>query len=262
MSDTLRTFARKFLPPVIRKPLGKAHGKFREFFLLPAEGLIFDLGGGRFKANGCVFIIPKNTTRLAFRSCFFDNSYEIDERRMAQKFVQADDAVLELGACLGIVSCVTNRILREPTRHVAVEANPYCLPSLHKNRDLNKCEFLIENCAISNQRDVVFYLHPKYIVGGTAQVKSTMPVRVPGRSLEELYQRYGPFSVLIMDIEGGELETLKSSGALLANFRLIIFELHEWVIGVEGAQHCREILRRAGFQMAERSYITEAWLRL
>ncbi len=179
-----------------------------------------------------------------------------------QKFVRAEDAVLELGACLGIVSCITNKILHRRARHLAVEANPYCLPGLYRNRNLNRCEFLVEHCAVSNQQEVTFFLHPKYLVGGSAQMKSTLPVRVPGRSLNELDHRYGPFSVLIMDIEGGELETLKSSAALLANFRLIIIELHEWVIGAKGVAQCRETLERAGFQMAESSYITEVWLRL
>jgi FkbM family methyltransferase len=261
MSNSLGIIARKFLPAAIRKPLGNTYGKFREYLLLPFEGLIFDLGGGRFKANGCIFIIPKNVTRLSFRSCFLDNSYEIDERTLVQKFVQGEDSVLELGACLGIVSCITNRILHNPVRHVVVEANPRCLPALQCNRDLNACSFRLEHCAVSNEQEVTFYLHPKYIVGGTAQVKSTVPVRVPGKSLPELYNQHGPFSVLIMDIEGAELETLKVSAALLKDFRLIIIELHEWIIGAKGVAECREILAGAGFKMAGSSYITEAWSR-
>jgi FkbM family methyltransferase len=261
MSDSLRILARKLLPTVIRKPLGCAYGKFREYILLPIKGLIFDLKGGRFKANGCIFIIPRDATRLSFRSCFLDNTYEIDERNLVQKFIRAEDSVLELGACLGIVSCITNKILRNPARHVVVEANPKCLPGLQCNRDLNKCSFLIEHCAVSNERTVTFYLNPKYIVGGTAQIKSTIPVQVPGKTLSGLYEQHGPFSVLIMDIEGAELETLKASGALLQNFRLIIIELHEWVIGAEGLFECREILKQAGFRKVEGSYITEVWSR-
>src|SRR5689334_17446832 len=111
MENALRTFARKVLPPAVRKPLGSAFGKFQEYFYLPLLGLIFDLRGGRFKANGCVFVIPKDITRRAFRSCFLTNAYEIDERNLVQKFVRADDSVLELGACLGVVSCITNKIL-------------------------------------------------------------------------------------------------------------------------------------------------------
>jgi hypothetical protein len=64
-----------------------------------------------------------------------------------------------------------------------------------------------------------------------------------------------------MDIEGSELEILESSAEVLQNFRLMIVELHEWVIGGNGIARCHEILQQSGFRMAERSYITEAWLR-
>jgi FkbM family methyltransferase len=185
----------------------------------------------------------------------------MDERYLARKFIRPEDSVLELGACLGIVSCVVNKLLRDQTRHIAVEANPFCLPALHRNRDLNQCGFLIENCAVSNQYDVTFFLDPDSITGSTTELSSAFPVRVPGKSLQELFSRYGPFSVLIMDIEGGERKILESSMDTLKQFRLIIVELHEWIIGVEGVNRCREILQRAGFEMIERSFITEAWLR-
>jgi FkbM family methyltransferase len=261
MTGTLRTFARRFLPAPIRKPLGSLFGKFQEYVILPLQGLIFDLSGGRFRAGGCVFVIPKDITRLAFRSCFLTNAYEIDERHLVQKFILPEDGVLELGACLGIVSCITNKLLRDRTRHLAVEANPYCVPPLYRNRDLNQCAFSIENCAVSNEPEVTFFQHPDFIVGGTTKSSSTLPVRVTGRSLRELYDRYGPFSALIMDVEGSELETLESSAEVLRNFRLVIIEMHDWVIGIEGVARCRKILQQSGFRMAECSYVTEAWLR-
>jgi FkbM family methyltransferase len=261
MNSAARNFARRNLPASIRKPLGSLFGKLQEYVWLPFLGLVFDLSGDRFKTDGCTFIIPRKTTSLNFRAGFMTNLYEIDERRLVQKFIRPDDSVLEMGACLGIVSCITNKLLRDPSRHIAVEANPNCLPTLHRNRSLNQCNFLIENCAVSNQREVTFYLHPIYIVCGTAQQKSKQAVRVPGRSLQELNDRYGPFSVLIMDIEGGELESLEACSETLHHFRLIVIELHDWVIGTEGVNCCRKILQDAGFNMIERSFVTEAWVR-
>jgi FkbM family methyltransferase len=261
MTNEIRSFARRFLPDSIRKPLGNLCGKFLEYVLHPFLGLVFDISGGRFKADGCVYVIPKDITRLGFRACFLTDIYEIDERRLVRKFIQPEDSVLELGACMGIVSCITNKLLRDPARHLAVEANPFCLPALHWNRDLNKCAFLVENCAVSNQRDVTFFLHPAFIVGGNAKLKSALPVCVPGRSLKELFERYGSFSVLIMDIEGSELEILESSLDTMREFRLVIIELHDWVIGAEGVNRCRKVLQQSGFKMVECSYITEVWVR-
>jgi FkbM family methyltransferase len=150
-------------------------------------------------------------------------------------------------------------LLRDNTRHVVVEGNPFCIPAIHRNREINQCRFLVENCALSDQAEVTFYLHPTYIVGGTTQRQSNRPVRVPGRSLKELDARYGPFSALIMDVEGAELDALKPAGEILKSYRLVIVELHEWAIGAENVECCREVLRHAGLQFKQRAGITEAW---
>ncbi len=112
-------------------------------------GVWFDLTGGRFRADGCEYVIPKDITSRAYRSCFLDGSYEAEERELIRTYLRPTDTVLELGACLGIVSCMTNKILADKSRHVVVEGNPFCIPSLHRNRDINKAGFLVENCRLA-----------------------------------------------------------------------------------------------------------------
>ena len=259
--NRLRQFARSFLPDAIRKPLGHFGGKFYSVVIQWFLGALFDLGGGRFRADGCEFIIPKDITSRAYRACFLKGDYESEERELIRKFVRPSDSVLELGACLGIVSCVTNKQLADNTRHVVVEGNPFCISAIHRNRRHNQCGFLVENAAVSNEREVTFYLHPVYVVGGTTQRKSELPVRVPAHSLAELDSCHGPFTVLIMDIEGAELEIFKASTEILKRYRLVIVELHEWAIGEADVERCREILTAAGFHFQQRAGITEAWQR-
>jgi len=257
----LRRLAHHWLPDVIRKPVGGAVGWFHATVIRWVLGALFDLRGGRFHADGCTFVIPKDQTSRAYRACFLNGSYEAEERELVRTFVQPADTVLELGACLGVVSCVTNKILADKTKHVVVEGNPFCLPTLHRNCELNQCGFLVENCAVSNQWDATFYLHPIYIVGGTTQRKSARPAHVPVRSLADLDERYGPFSTLILDIEGAELEIFSAAREQLNRCRLVIVELHDWAIGADGVQHCREILAAAGLQFQKRAGITEVWQR-
>jgi FkbM family methyltransferase len=256
----IRKFARKAIPDALRRPLGILSGRFRSHLLYPALGLVFDLTGARFKADGCTFAIPRNITSLELRASFLLRDYEEDERRLLQQFILPEDAVLELGACLGIISCITNSLLRNPTRHVVVEANPYCLPAIHRNRTVNKAAFLVEHCAVSNAREVVFSINPTHITGSSIGNFPGISLRLPGRSLSELVERYGPFSALIMDIEGSELEMLESSASILRRFRFIIIELHEAAIGGAGIDRCHALLKAAGFELKDRSYITEAWL--
>lgn len=259
--ENIRTITRKVLPAPIRRPLGMLIGNFQARMLAPVQGLIFDLFVRRFRADGCEFEIPKHLTSQTYRACFLGNSYEAEERKLIRKFVRPEDSVLEIGACLGIVSCVTNKLLRDQGKHVVVEGNPLCIPVIQKNREINRCGFRVENFALSNQSEVTFFLHPVFIVGGTTQRESNRPVRVSGRSLTELNSQYGPFSAVVMDVEGSELEGFEAAEELLKNIRLVIVELHEWAIGAEKVERCREILRRSGLFFKERAGITEAWQR-
>jgi FkbM family methyltransferase len=227
----------------------------------PMQGMLFDLSGGRFKADGCIFEVPRHLTTRKYRSCFWVDDYESGERALIRKFVRPTDQVLEMGACLGVVSCVTNKLLADKSRHVVVEANPNVIPFIYRNRALNNAGFLVEHCAISNKTEETFYLHPVYIVGGTSQRATEHAVRLPGRSWRDLDTRYGPFTTLIIDVEGSELDVFEASKDLLQKYRLVVAELHPWAIGEAGVQRCRDLMHEAGLRFRERVDITEAWER-
>jgi FkbM family methyltransferase len=256
-----RQFARARLPDAIRKSLGSVALWFEQTIIRWVQGALFDLRGGHFYTDGCTLKVPQDQTSRMFRASFFNGSYEASERQLVHSFVRSSDSVLELGACLGVVSCITNKILADKTRHVVVEGNPLLIPTLQRNRELNDCGFIIENCAASDKPKVTFFLHPLDIVGGSAQRETQHSVQVPGRSWRELDSMHGPFSVLIMDVEGSELDILEGSPELIARYRLIIVELHEWAIGKEGVECCRELLRSGGLNLVRRAEITEAWER-
>jgi FkbM family methyltransferase len=260
MVNELGKMARR-LPPAIRRPLGKIVGKLDERVLQPLQGLLFDLKGGQFQADDCIFIIPKDLTTRTFRACFWRGNYEKEERELIRRWIQPADSVLELGACLGIVSCVTNKFLRDKSRHVVIEANPFCIPTLRENKQLNRSGFKVEHCAVGAPPELTFYLHPNYIVGGNAQRVTGRPVRVPAKTLSQLELENGPFTAIVMDIEGGELEVLQQSADLLKAYRLVIIELHEFAIGIEGVETCRNILRQSGLFRVDQAGLTEAWQR-
>ena len=261
MEQLVRSFARKHLPDHVRKPLGNLAGQLRGCCVLPTLGLVFDLKGGRFYAGGCTFQIPRDVTTRSFRACFLQHEYEKHEIALIPRYVRGDDRVLELGACMGIVSCITNKLLTDKSHHVVVEANPFCLPIIHRNRQRNQCGFLIEHCAVDCASEVTFYLHPQFIVGGNSQRPTNQPVRLPAKSLRQLETERGPFTTLIIDIEGSEREVFESSLDILQKYRLVIVELHDWAIGADGVERCRQTLRNAGLSFAERAGIVEVWQR-
>lgn len=61
----------------------------------------------------CEIEVPKELTTRTYRGCFMTGDYEAEEISLIKRYLKPDDRVLELGACIGAVSCVTNKLLNE-----------------------------------------------------------------------------------------------------------------------------------------------------
>ena len=82
---------------------------------------------------------------------------ENTEQTLAQKYVLPSDAVLELGARYGSVSCVVNKILHNKRNHVVVEPDDRVWEILETNKLNNNCDFNIVKGCISNYKMAVSY---------------------------------------------------------------------------------------------------------
>ena len=102
------------------------------------------------RLDGCKFSIAKDPVPANVVDLLLLDRYEEPERKALKKFLDPELPVVELGACIGVVSCLTNRRLHKPNKHVVVEANPALLPLLEQNRDRNDCQFKIVHAAVSH----------------------------------------------------------------------------------------------------------------
>ena len=162
-----------------------------------------------------------------------NGTYEKEEIKLISEICYNNcDFVVEFGGCLGIVSVITNKLLINPQNHIVIEANPELIPILEKNRQVNNAKFQIEHCLVSNKSDGSFYTFDKVIAGSahrlssyneTNKIKHTVPIK----KVEYLPKNT---SILIIDIEGGELELCTYILPILKNIRLILVEIHEFLM--------------------------------
>jgi len=252
------------LPPAWRRLglfLRSLPGHFSGRFIRPIIGFGFDVSGGIYRIDGCQFEIPVHLTDRNFRSAFVLGEYETGERKLIRRFLRADDRVIELGGCIGVLSCLVNARLSSRTHHLVVEANSELIPLLTRHRELNQACFQIEECAVSTEREVPFVIHRLMTHGRVFAPGDARLVRVRGRSLADLHYSRGPFNALLMDVEGSELEILRSSKDLLSSYRLVIIELHREPLGAEGLEECRRILTSIGLKRAAAIQSVEAGVR-
>lgn len=168
---------------------------------------------------------------LSFCSRFLFRTDERDEVRMISKFITPNSVVLELGASLGLVSCLTNQKIGTTDTHVVVEAHPALITVLQSKKELNQSSFHIEHGIVSKSSDGTFYIH-ELVVGGSAVRKTGTRVNVPVVSMDQLETKCKTkFSILICDVEGGELQLIEEFPEFFERVETVIIEIHPFILG-------------------------------
>lgn len=178
--------------------------------------------------------------------------YEGEEIAGALHVVRQGDRVLEMGAGLGVVSAVTALNAR-PARILSFEANPALIPhirALHAANDLQDVIDLRNQVLLSapdRPETMTFFVTNSFLGSSLIDKESrkTQPVEIPTADYHKVLDEFRP-DVLLMDIEGGELDFL--AHADLRGIRAIVIEFHPAVYGKDGAQRCKDALRAQGFE--------------
>jgi len=223
-----------------------------------AAGCYFDLSGSKYRTEGLAFQIPREHSTRAMRGRFAVDTYELPERQLVRKHLPPEARVLELGGCIGVVSCLINRLLQNSRSHVVVEANPFLIPFLSGNRDLNGAAFSIEQCVVSRSHDATLVISANMDgsrIGGSG-------IAVPTRTFEYIESKYGiNFDALVMDIEGAESDFIRENREALHRMNFVLVEFHPSVVGETEVSYLRGILIDCGLQKLDQKLTTEVYRR-
>ncbi|MGH7031677.1 MAG: FkbM family methyltransferase [Stellaceae bacterium] len=230
--------------------------------LLRVGGRVFDRYVREYRYRGLRFEIPRELSTPEFRARFLLHRYEVPERVLTRKYIPPDATVLELGGCLGVISCQVNRRLADPRRHIVLEAHPLIVPYLEANRARNGCAFQIRQQIISHAPTATFYRREPSIAGSSTVRIGRLKIEVPTTTVERVEHETGlAFDALVSDIEGGEHKFFAENLAFLARLRVIVVELHPQIVGNAACAEIRERLAAAGLSLRDRRGHVEAWLR-
>jgi FkbM family methyltransferase len=187
--------------------------------------------------------------------------YEVQERKLAQRYLKEDDRVLELGGALGFIGLYCYKHLGIRT-YATVEANPKTVELLKHNYALNGVPPRVIHAAAAREDgwlelDVGCDFWSNSVV--TRSDSATM-VKVPALGLGSILAMLG-FSptALVVDIEGAE--ALLDYSMLPASVTRIIVELHPAIIGEAEVLRINAELATLGFQLREEEDGTHLFIR-
>ncbi len=204
------------------------------------------------RLDRCTFSL-EGITDSSTRIQLITHTYEAPERRAVARYARRNLPVVELGGSIGVVSCVTNKLLQNPTDHLVVEANPLAIPQLEGNRRLNNCQFEIVNRAIAYGVDSVTFRPNSSMCGNSITGDGDLPpVTVQTARLGDLVRDRG-FNrfTLICDIEGVEYDLVCQEAEALKGADTIIMETHDRFIGADKSRLMMSKLTSLGFRLLE-----------
>jgi len=246
----LRSKAESFSRALDRRRLSKAFQVWceREHWWV---GLLVACTGNVVRLDSCAFGVSHPTIRTASKSLLLLGGYERAERELLKRYLDRSHAVIELGGSIGVVACITNRMLRDPRRHVVVEANPDLISVLTANRDRNGCGFTVLNRALDyGEPSTTFYVDGRDFLASSVQVQTGHAIEVRSVCLREIVEEYGfDTCSLVCDVEGAEMELVRREPQVLQeHVALLIVEIHGWLVGIDRGAETVRTLERIGFQ--------------
>ena len=206
------------------------------------------------RLDGCKFILDENLLPENVVDLLLENNYEAPEREALKAFLDPELPVIELGACLGVVSCLTNRRLQHPEKHIVVEANLDLVPMIEENRALNGCRFKIVNAAVSYGAETITFNVNDNILASSLTGDEQQAVVVSTVTLQRLLDEPGfEKATLICDIEGAELQLVEHELEVIRErVAMIIMELHDRIVGDEPTERMLKTLERVGFRIVSK----------
>ncbi len=224
--------------------------------------------GYQFDFHGLTVRIPENSP-LGVGNTLLRNKYEMEEARFVLQHLDPARPVVELGGSISVVSRLIQSRLNAGVKHLVVEANPALLAICSENADRGpegqadviNAELGYGAARLSFAVGDNIHANRLTAVGDTGK----RVIEVPSITLGKLLARLGdtPNYSLVCDIEGGELDLIKTEGDLVGKAALVIMELHPKVYpnGPVDAEMIKERMGAAGFHLVEQINDVCLWQR-
>ena len=182
----------------------------------------------------------------------FRGKYERDECDLVERIVRPGDRVLEIGTGIGFISLIATRLCGEGNV-LSCEANPDLESIIRENYRLNGwTPNLMMSAVTSDGRNLTFFRNSNILSSSVFDRGLTdNKIVVESIAINDLIYKHRP-SVLIMDVEGAEVELLPLADLL--QVRAIIVEIHPYIAGNEKCEMLVKDLKGKGFNLTDTQY--------
>jgi FkbM family methyltransferase len=198
--------------------------------------------------HGITMPIDRRIMSNVVVASLMNGSFERPEALLLSNKLRKSDRILELGGGLGLISSMAAKIATLGTV-VSVEANVDVIGYLRRVHEINDIQVQIINSVVVGkpiEGQLPFYVRKDFWSSSlSAEPRDFTAVRdVDLAQISDLVSKHCP-SVLICDIEGGEIDLIESDWT--KGIRLVIMEVHPASLGKDGLKKILNFFTRCGF---------------
>lgn len=201
---------------------------------------------------------PASVSRQVRRG-LFKGDYEAAERALLPRAVKPGDRVLEIGAGIGLISMLCNR-LAAPGPVASFEANPRMAETIRRNTALNgmTCDLTMK-AVTEDGAPLRFFVDDNIISSSMIRRNDKMQeVEVPSEAIGSTIARHQP-DVIVMDVEGAEIGLLRK--AELSEVKRILVEMHPHIVGKAAVDALSADIEAAGLHLIAISSLNYLFVR-
>lgn len=201
-----------------------------------------------FEYHSVKFPAHKTLFTDTIQNAFDHGYYELEELNQIDQIVQNGEIILEIGGGIGLISTLCAR--HTSTKSVtSYEANPNLVDYMKKVHKLNNVEVDVINAVLlpfPSAAEVDFYIRQDFWASSLNSepwgYEKSVKVKTLDFQLE--LDRIKP-SMLIVDIEGGEIELFSNINLDIVN--KVFIEIHQDVLGRSGVKRIFDEMSARGF---------------
>jgi len=199
--------------------------------------------------NGIRLTADLQDVPKGIRKQLYQKRYEHQEFLLVREALKPGDRVLEVGAGIGFIGIACARICGADNI-LSYEPNPAMKPVIEKNYALNGLTPNLRSKVLATAPgEVEFFFDEGVLSSSLIDRRHGGATRVQADAIAEVIESYDP-TVLVMDVEGAEIDLLRSCD--LKNITKIIIEMHPHVVGPDKIQSLCDYLADNGFAIRKR----------